>query len=90
MVKPASLTSLIFTAVSPNEFGWFGDLVANTPSRFFPPSLGGRTVTDQPEDLLKHQITQRCEYDSNQRRMPSFRYSGFRMIVPGREAAMVP
>ncbi len=84
MVKSASLTSLIFTSASPNGFGRFGDLVANTPS------LGGRTVTDQPEDLLKHQITQRCEYDSNQRRMPSFRYSGFRMIVPGREAAIVP
>ena len=34
------------TAVSPIGFGRNGERVANTPTRLFPPSLGGLTVGD--------------------------------------------
>ena len=36
------------TEDSPISFGRNGERVANTPMRLLPPSLGGRTVGDQP------------------------------------------
>ena len=38
---------IFFTEERPIGFGRNGDLVANTPILFFPPSLGGFTVADQ-------------------------------------------
>jgi len=34
------------------ELGRKGDLLAKTPTRLFPPSLGGRIVGDQPFDVV--------------------------------------
>ena len=39
--------SINFTLDKPIGLGRKGDLVANTPTRLFPPSLGGLTVADQ-------------------------------------------
>ena len=44
---PWSTTSFSATTDSPTGFGRNGERVANTPMRWFPPSLGGRTVGDQ-------------------------------------------
>ena len=53
---PASLTQL-----SPMAFGRKGERVAKTPTRLFPPSLGGRTVGDHVSRSVrsKDQISHR-------------------------------
>ena len=61
-------TRFSFTTDKPNGFGRNGDLVANTPTRVFPPSLGGRTVADHFPGFLtfseNSQISQRWENSS--------------------------
>lgn len=54
---------------SPMGLGRNGERVANTPRRTLPPSLGGRTVADQPSRWVreKRQISQMCENPSRPR-----------------------
>ena len=47
------------THESPSPLGLNGDLVAKTPLRTFPPSLGGLTVGDQLSFSEKPQMSQR-------------------------------
>ena len=76
---PSSLTQ-----DNPIGFGRNGDLVANTPHRLFPPSLGGRTVGLQFSLTTSEnsQISHRCEYSSSPFSASSLRYSGSNTIVP--------
>jgi len=65
------------------ELGRNGDRVANTPTRVFPPSFGGRTVGDQPSRIARSNchMSQMCEKPSIPRSASGLRYSGSKMIV---------
>ena len=60
-----------------------GDLVANTPTRLFPPSLGGRTVGDHVSlsARSKAQISHRCENSSMPRSASATRNSSSNTTV---------
>ena len=55
-----------------------GERVANTPIRLFPPSLGGRTVGDQPLSRFSEnsQMSHRWEKPSMPRRASAMRHGG--------------
>ena len=76
-------TLLSFTTESPRGFGRNGDLVANTPTLMFPPSLGGRTVADQFPGFLtfseNSQISQRWENSSIPRMASGLENSGIKI-----------
>ena len=81
-------TLLSFTTESPRGFGRNGDLVANTPTLVFPPSLGGRTVADQFPGFLtfseNSQISQRWENSSIPRTASGLENSGSKTIFASR------
>ena len=56
-------------------FGRKGERLANTPTRWFPPSRGGRTVGDHSVrwDWWNTQISQMWENPSSPRRASGFR-----------------
>ena len=75
---PSSLTQ-----ESPSGLGLKGERVAKTPSRLFPPSLGGRTVGDQSSltDSLNCHISHICEKSSSPRRASAVRYFSSKTIL---------
>ena len=81
---PSCSTRFSFTTDRPNGFGRNGDLVANTPTRVFPPSLGGRTVADQFPGFLtfseNSQISQRWENSSIPRTASGLENSGSKTL----------
>ena len=72
------------TEDSPRALGRKGERVANTPMRRLPPSLGGRTVGDQPSRTAREncQISQIWEKSSRPRTASGFRYSGSKITRP--------
>ena len=77
------------TEDSPISFGRNGERVANTPMRLLPPSLGGRTVGDQPSRTAAEncQISHRCEKPSMPRSASALRYSGSNTMRAGTSAS---
>ena len=73
-----------FTHESPIGFGLNGDLVAKTPRRMFPPSLGGRTVGQTFLFSLSEnpQRSHRCENPSIPRIKSGSRNSFSNIILP--------
>ena len=73
-----------FTHDSPISFGLNGDLVANTPIRTFPPSLGGVTVDAIVFfcDLENCHKTHICEKSSNPLKASGCLYSGSNVMTP--------
>ena len=70
-------TSISLTRVRPIGFGRFGERVANTPFRMFPPSFGGRTVGDHARLPIgsKPQISHRYSNSSIPLNASKFLYS---------------
>ena len=76
------------TAESPSPLGRKGERLANTPTRSFPPSRGGRTVGDQPcpAALSNCQSSQMWEKPSSPRTASQSRNTGANTIRPGQSA----
>ncbi len=76
-------TAASFTQDRPMGLGRKGERVANTPSRTFPPSRGGRTVGDQSCRLAweNSQMSHRWENPSMPRRASGSRNSGSNTTV---------
>ena len=74
------------TLDSPRLLGRKGERVAKTPIRVFPPSLGGRTVGDQPCRTASEncQMSHRWEKSSMPRRASELRNSGSKTMVERR------